>query len=120
MNARRSNERLRTARLARRGGLRALAAGVGLAAALPALGTRRLRLLRRRRSFRSFGAFLSVGRFLPAEPIGRRAQAAAHALRLLLLRRRGLLRLGVRVELAADELDLRHFGAVAAAVAEAQ
>src|SRR5262249_23331366 len=112
---------LRTTGLARSCRLRALAAGVGLAAALAAaLRTRRLRLLRRG-SFGCFASFVSLGRLrLPAEPIRRGAQAAAHALRLLLLRRGGLLGFRVRVDLAADELDLRDLRAVAAAVAEAQ
>src|SRR5262249_30380010 len=52
---------------------------------------------------------------------GRRAQAAANALRLRLLLGRGLpLGLGIGVELAADELDLGDLGAVTAPVAQAQ
>src|SRR5690606_25139545 len=55
---------------------------------------------------------------LAAKPFGRRAEAAADALlRLSLLLALGL---GVRVVLAADQLDLRHLGTVAAAVPEPQ
>src|SRR5262249_53522497 len=104
---------LRSARFARRRRLGALAARIGLAAALAALGTARLGFLRG--AFGSFAAFLALGSFLPAKTFGRGAQPSADALRLLLLGGRGLFGLGVRVELAADELDLRHLRAVAAA-----
>src|SRR5262249_3065627 len=54
-----------------------------------------------------------------AQPLGRRAQAAADALGLrLLLGRR--FRLGLRVVLAAEELDLRDLRAVAFAVSDPQ
>src|SRR5262245_7684883 len=94
---------LRAAGLARRRLLGALAAGVRLAAALAALGARGLGLLR---GLAALALFPFGRRLLPAQPLRRRAQAAAHALRLRRFRRRGLLGLGVRVELAADELDL--------------
>src|SRR5689334_243161 len=60
--------------------------------------------------------------FPPAETRRRRAQAAADALglRLRFLRRRVAFGLRTRIELAADELDLRDFGAVALAVADPQ
>ena len=71
-------------------------------------------------SVESVGAFVGPFGLLPAQALGRGAQPAADALRLRLLGGFRLLGLGVRVVLAADELDLRDFGAVAAAVADAQ
>jgi hypothetical protein len=54
-----------------------------------------------------------------AQPLGRRLQPAADALGLLRLLAFGLVRidfgLRARIELAADELDLRDFGRVALA-----
>src|SRR6185436_5262418 len=115
---------LRPASFPRGRRLRSLAAGVGLAA-LTAFRTRRLGLLRASRAFASFGSFVSFVSFaflrFTAKALGRRAQAAADALGLRLgFRGRGLLGFGVRVELAADQLDLRDFRGVAAAEAEAQ
>ena len=111
-----SNSRLRPP--AFRGGRRlgALAARVGTAALLA---------LRRGpawpSSCRVFLAPSSRLGLLAAQALGRGAQAAADALRLRLFGRLGgLLGLGVRVVLAADQLDLRDLGAVAAAVAEPQ
>ena len=71
---------------------------------------------------RAFGAsaFFAFGLGLAAQALRRRAQAAADALRLRPAPCLGLLGLGVRVVLAADQLDLRDLGAVAAAVAEPQ
>src|SRR5438874_12283356 len=90
---------LRSSRFPRGAGLGSLAARVGLAAAL---------------AFSTWSApFLGLGGrltlfalgLLRAQALGRRTQPAAHALGLLLLRCRFLLGLGVRIVLAADQLD---------------
>src|SRR5207344_2845464 len=69
---------------------------------------------------RVLGPFLCVLGLLAAEPLGRRAQPATDALRLGLGRRFGFFGFGVGVVLAANEFDLRHLGAVAAAIAESK
>src|SRR5207237_1309 len=99
--------------------LGALAAGVG-PAAFASFGTRGLRLLRGRLG--SFGSFLAFTLRLAAEAFRRRAQSAADALALRLLTpgRCRLFGFGVGIELAAHQLDLCDFRAVAAAVAEPQ
>src|SRR6185312_15920396 len=64
---------------------------------------------------RALGRFLAFGLLLPAEE-----PAETFLLRRRCRRGCGLLGLGVRIELAADQLDLRDFGAVAAAEAQTE
>src|SRR6266849_5317011 len=108
---------LRPARFPRRPRLRPFPAGVRFATltVVRALGPGFLL----RRALRAF-ALLALGLGLAAQPVRRRAQAPAHALRLLLRRGLGLRLLGVRIVLAADQLDLRDLRAVPAAVADPQ
>src|SRR6185312_7277560 len=101
---------LAPSRLSRCRGLRSLAAGIGASAALFALGACRLGGLFGRTLF---GALFGL---LAPEPLGGCAQPAADTLRLGFVRGRRFIGFGVGVVFAADQLDLRDLGAVAAAV----
>src|SRR5688500_3188013 len=100
---------LRTAGFARSAGLRALAARVSLAA-FAFVRALRLGLSLRGGPFGPFRPFLAFRFGLAAQALRRRAQAAADSLGLR-LGRLVLRGLGVRIELAADQLDLRHLRA---------